>query len=310
MRCVLLYNPASGRQRHRHAEQIRRTADALSALGHQVELTSTTAPGSATLQTQGAVRGGAEVIFACGGDGTIHEVLQGLVSETGEPSAALGIIPLGSANALARHLRLSLDPVQAALAQINCASRTIPVGKVEYVGRVRYFTVMAGAGPDGALVYDLLSAHKTTMGRWEYYLRAARLFATRRFEPFEVECADAASGDQVTRKAVSAMAVRVGDLGGLFSRLAGGGAGVEDAQLQLLILSGPAWLSLPLWFVCGWLGLNGVNRFLRCVKTESFACRPVGVPSPHFEADGEWLGRIPMRVSVVRDAVRILMPDV
>ncbi len=308
MRCVLIYNPASGRNRRLRAVQLQQIVDALSGLGHQVELTATTAPGSATLQARDAVRGGAEIVFACGGDGTVHEVLQGLVSEAGEPSAALGIIPLGSANALARHLRLSLDPLKAALQQVNAAPRAIPVGKVEYGGQVRYFTVMAGAGPDGALVYDSLFAHKTNFGRWAYYLRAARLFATRRFDPFEVEYADAASGASIAQRAVSVMAVRVDDLGGLFSRLTGRGAGVEDTQLQLLILSPPAWLSLPLWFVCGWLGLNGVNRFLRCVKTDSFACHPLSVPCPHFEADGDWLGRIPMRASVVRDALRILVP--
>lgn len=271
-------------------------------------MTATTAPGSATLQAREAVRGGAEIVFACGGDGTIHEVLQGLVSETGEPSAALGVIPLGSANALARHLRLSLDPLKAALQQVDASPRTIPVGKVEYGGQVRYFTVMAGAGPDGALVYDSLSAHKSDLGRLAYYLRAARLFATRRFDPFEVEYADAASGASIAQRAVSAMAVRVDDLGGLFSRLTGRGAGVQDTHLQLLILSAPAWFSLPLWFLSGWLGLNSVNRFLHCVKTDSFACRPLSVPFPHFEADGEWLGRIPMQVSLVQNGLRVLLP--
>ncbi len=248
-------------------------------------------------------------MFACGGDGTVHEVLQGLVSESGARTAALGVIPLGSANALARHLGLSLDPLKAALQQVDASPREIPVGKVECGGQARYFTVMAGAGPDGALVYSLATAQKSNFGRLAYYLRAARLFATRRFDPFAVEFADAASGDPVTQRAVSVMAARVDDLGGLFSGLTSRGAGVQDTQLRLVILSPPAWLSLPLWFISGWLGLNSVNRFLRCVKASGFTCRPLSVTSPYFEADGEWLGRIPMRVTVVRDALRILAPD-
>ncbi len=132
-------------------------------------------------------------MFACGGDGTVHEVLQGLVSESGARTAALGVIPLGSANALARHLGLSLDPLKAALQQVDASPREIPVGKVECGGQARYFTVMAGAGPDGALVYSLATAQKSNFGRLAYYLRAARLYATRRFDPFAVEFADAAS---------------------------------------------------------------------------------------------------------------------
>jgi YegS/Rv2252/BmrU family lipid kinase len=308
VRCTLIYNPASGRRKDRRAEQLRQIVDALSAGGHQVELTATTAPGSAALQTREAVQGGAQVIFACGGDGTIHEVLQGLVSETGVPNAALGIIPVGSANALARHLHLSLDPLQAAHQQMRATPLTIPVGKIAWAGQVRYFTVMAGAGPDGALVYGSLTAGKSQFGRLAYYLRAARLFAAQRFAPFEVEYTEAASGTTVNQRAVSVMAVRVGDLGGLFSKLTGRTAGIQDAQMQLLLLKPPAWFSLPSWFICGWLGINDRNGFLRKVKVNSFSCRPLSAPSPHFQADGEWLGRIPMHVSLIPDALRILMP--
>jgi len=247
-------------------------------------------------------------MFACGGDGTIHEVLQGLVSETGEHAAGLGIIPLGSANALARHLHLSLDPLQAARQQLNGTQVTIPVGRVTWAGQVRYFTVMAGAGADGVLVYSSLTAGKSQFGRLAYYLRAARLFATQRFAPFEVEYTEMESGTTATQRAVSVIAVRVGDLGGLFSKLTGRTAGIQDAQMQLLLLRPPAWLSLPSWFICGWLGINDRNGFLRNVKVNSFSCRPLSSPSPHFQADGEWLGRIPMRVSLVPDALRILMP--
>ncbi|HXR40407.1 MAG TPA: diacylglycerol kinase family protein [Terracidiphilus sp.] len=308
MHCVLIYNPASGRKRHLRAEQLRRVAETLSALGHRVELTATTGPGSAAAQAAEAVRGGAEAIFACGGDGTTHEVLQGLVSESGEHSAALGIIPLGSANALARHLRVSLDPLKAALQQIHSKAQLVPIGKIAWGDNVRYFAAMAGAGPDGALVYDAHGAHKSQLGRMAYYSRAACLFVTRRFDPFEVEYTEAASGATVVERAVSVMAVRVDNLGGLFSGLTDRRAGIWDTQMQLLILSPPAWLSLPLWFISGWLGLNSRNGFLRSVAATGFSCRPSTAAAPHFQADGEWLGRIPMQASLVQDGLRILMP--
>jgi diacylglycerol kinase family enzyme len=308
VRCILIHNPAAGRKRQGRAEQLRQIVDALSSLGHPVELLATTAPGSAAILARDAVRGGAEIVFACGGDGTIHEVIQGLASETCEPTAAMGIIPLGSANALARNLRLSLDPLKAALQEIHGRSRTIPLGKVIYGGQARYFAAMAGAGPDGALVYSLLLARKSSLGRLAYYLHAARLFATSRFRAFEVEYTDAATGASDTRLAVGAMAVRVDDLGGLFSKLAGRRATIQDANLRLLILSPPAALSLPLWFVSGWLNLLRLDPFLRFADVTAFSCRPCSGPAPHFQADGEWLGRIPMRVSIVPNALRLLLP--
>ena len=309
MRFVLIHNPASGRGGHRRAQQLRQVSLALSALGHRVEVAETTVNSSATTLARNAARGGAEIVFACGGDGTIHEVLQGLVSESGEQASVLGIIPLGSANAFARHLGISLDPLKAALQGINGTALTIPVGKVRWSGQVRYFAVMAGAGPDGALVYDLLAANKRGLGRLAYYLHAARLFATSGFPAFEIEYADAESGNTVTEKAVSAMAVRVSSLGGVFSGLARRGASIYDRRLQLLILRPPAALSLPVWFLTGWLGLRRVNPYLSDVTATTFLCRPLEGLAPHCQADGEWLGRIPMQVSIVPNALRIQVPS-
>jgi diacylglycerol kinase family enzyme len=100
---VLIFNPASGGGRSGREEAIARVAETLRGLGHAVETVRTWAAGSAGAQARAAADSGAEVVFACGGDGTVHEVMQGLV---GAPVAALGIVPMGSANALARHFGL------------------------------------------------------------------------------------------------------------------------------------------------------------------------------------------------------------
>ncbi len=234
-------------------------------------------------------------------------MLQGLVSETKEPACALGVIPLGSANALARHLRLSLDPCKAALQQVRGKPCTIPVGKLVCNSGTRYFVVMAGAGPDGALVYSLLAQHKSQLGRLAYYLRAARLFATRRFRTFDVEFAPVGTGQPVTQRAVSVMTARVSSLGGLFDGLTSARASIHDATLRLHILRPPALLSLPMWFVSGWLNLHG-SPFLHTVEAAYFTCRPLDGTAPHIQADGEWLGRLPMRVCLVPNALRILLP--
>jgi diacylglycerol kinase family enzyme len=249
------------------------------------------------------------VVFACGGDGTVHEVLQGLVSEDGNPGAAMGIVPFGSANALARHLRLPLDPVDAALAQVRGIERTIPVGKLECDGQVRYFTVMAGAGPDGALVYRMHSAQKRRLGRAAYYLRAAQLFATRGFPCFRVEYLQAGSKLATKSNAVALMAVRVRDLGGLFRGLTSRTASIEASELELCLVRRPGWLSLPLWFVSSWVGQQKRNPFLKHIKTAGFECTPMNADCIHVQADGEWIGRAPFRVSIVPGALRIRMPE-
>lgn len=307
MRCVLLYNPAAGRNRHEREKVVDRIADALRRQGHSAKVITTIGPETAAGLARDAAST-ADVIFACGGDGTVHAVIQGLASDAGEPRAALGVIPLGSANALARHLRISLHPVSAALQQVNGRPCAIPVGRLVYGDGVRYFILMAGAGPDGALGREVELRHKSNWGRLAYYVQAARLFATRSFPAFEVEFKPVGSETVESLEAVEVMAVRADSLGGLFGKLVVKGTSVHDAAMKLHILRPPALVSLPLWFVSSWLNLHEWNPLLKVTEADGFVCRPIGSFLPQIQADGEWLGPLPMEVSVVPDALRILLP--
>jgi diacylglycerol kinase family enzyme len=257
------------------------------------------------------VRDGAGVVFACGGDGTVHDVLQGLVTETANPCAALGIVPLGSANVLARHLRIPLNAERAVEEQIHGERRTISVGKLEIGKQEHYFAVMAGTGPDGVLACEQHAAGKARWGRMAYNLRAARIFATHRFARFAVEYAKP-DGTVHTVQAVSAMTARAGSLGGLFTGLIEREnpreAAMDEQNLHVFLVRPPGYVSLPLWFLTGWLGLRRFNPLLLELNVRHFACRPLNDGDVHCEADGEWLGRIPMRVSVVHDALTVLAP--
>jgi diacylglycerol kinase (ATP) len=305
---VLLYNPTSGRRNHR-IRNIESIAAALHSQNIDVRIMATEAPGTAGRQVAEACADGADIVFACGGDGTVHEALPGMVGQTG---TALGVIPLGTANALARHLRLSLDPVRAALQQLSREPRTIPVGEVTYQtpqGECsRYFLVMAGAGPDGALVYRMLTTSKHSLGRLSYYLRAARLFSSTSFGPFAVHAVEQNSSAPVQLEAVSAMAVRVGDLGGLFSPLVRG-ALLEHPHLRLTLAAPPARLSLPAWFALSWSRLHRWNQHVRTLEVESFTCGSSGETPVQVQADGEWLGHTPMTVRLIPNALRLLMSD-
>jgi hypothetical protein len=65
---------------------------------------------------------------------------------------------------------------------------------------------------------------------------------------------------------------------------------------------------LPLWFLSAWLRVPAINPFLTSVEATAFACREIASGQTHFQADGEWLGRLPFRVTVVPNALRILLP--
>jgi YegS/Rv2252/BmrU family lipid kinase len=305
-RVLLLFNPASGRHRAQRLRIIEQVAKALSNRGIDVSTEPTEAPGTGARQSSAAANAGIDTVFACGGDGTVHEVLQGLAFH---PQTSLAVIPLGSANALARHLHLSLKPTQAALQQLDFQPQTIPLGHITFQAPTgeasRYFLIMAGAGPDGALVYNMLSSGKHSLGRIMYYLRAAILFSTNHFSSFTVT--HTLAGVPVTEKAVSAMSVRVADLGGLFSPLIRG-ASVEHPHLTLALVSDPARLSLPAWFALSWVRMHRFNCYAKTLHTDSYNCSAGNTARVQVQADGEWLGTTPMTVSLVPNALRILAP--
>ena len=215
-RISLVFNPASGRRLSQRRQLVDRLAQEAEDAGASVEVIATTAPRSGGEQAADACARGADIVFACGGDGTVHDVLQGMVFQE---YAALGIVPLGSANVLARHLNLPMNPRSALLLQLRRPSRVLPIGQITYTTPLgeasRFFAVIAGAGPDGALVYRALASSKQRFGRWSYYLRALHLIVRSRFASFPLRWQSATDSAE-SAEAVSAITVRVGDLGGVF----------------------------------------------------------------------------------------------
>jgi diacylglycerol kinase family enzyme len=105
------------------------------------------------------------------------------------------------------------------------------------------------------------------------------------------------------------MAVRVRDMGGMFRGLASRQASISSPHLHLVMVRPPAWLSMPAWFVTGWLGMMRWNPWVSSLEVTEFSCDGASGNAVHCEADGEWLGRIPMRVSMVADGVKMLLPE-
>lgn len=308
-RASLIVNPRAGSRRDLET-LIPAMIRELEGQGIVADCIETTGPNTATALAAKAVCEGADTLFACGGDGTVHEVLQAVVGS----NATLGVVPMGTANALARNLGLSHDPLGAILQLAGAAAARIPVGRVEYSAgngeselQSRYFTVLSGAGPDGALVYSLL-AGKEALGRTAYYAHAARLFMTRRFPPFRISYRPTGSDSWQEDRAVSVMCARVANLGGLFSKLTRGSS-LYSMTLRLSYLRPPGRVSLPSWFVSGQLGIHGRNPWLRTLEADEFRCEPIGsAPNVHAQVDGEWIGRLPISVRLVPDALSLLIP--
>ena len=129
-KATILFNPNSGRRGKKRDAELNHAIGIIQSAGVRTELTVCRSSQEATDNARCAVADGSDTVFACGGDGTIHDVIQGLA---GTP-VALAILPFGTANALAHDLRIPLRPSAAAQVAVEGKStvRRIPLGQIEY----------------------------------------------------------------------------------------------------------------------------------------------------------------------------------
>ena len=144
-------------------------------------LRPTERPGHATELARAAAQAGCRIVVAVGGDGTVNEVGQGLL---GQPGAALGIVPRGSGNGLARHLRVPLG-LPAALRRLRRPTFSrMDVGTINS----RPFFCTAGLGFDAHVSQHFARAGSRGLST---YLRVTiREYGNFRPVPIEVETND------------------------------------------------------------------------------------------------------------------------
>lgn len=138
----VIINPAAGRGAARRAESI--VARAFRAQGWAVDMVRTEGPGHGQELAAQAVSQGAKHIVAVGGDGTVHEVANGLLRT--DTDAALGVIPVGSGNDFAKILGVyGYDPIRAVARLVTARSRRFDAGRV--LGEWFVNSVGFGFGP-------------------------------------------------------------------------------------------------------------------------------------------------------------------
>lgn len=170
--CVI-FNPVA------RGEKAQRFRERLGVLSQQCSLCPTTSVGSARTLAAAAVRDGAEIVVAAGGDGTINEVLNGIADESqGLERVRLGILPIGTANAFARELRIPRN-LEQAWAIIMAANETrIDLARMEFSTssgtQQRYFAQLAGAGWDAFAVENVNWNWKKRIGGLAYVAAALK----------------------------------------------------------------------------------------------------------------------------------------
>lgn len=309
-RALFLYNPISGSRHDRRERAVTDAAEVFRGAGIEATLEEMTGPGSATSQARAAAEAGYDAVIACGGDGSVHEVLQGLVNS---PSA-LGVLPLGTGNALANDLRIPRDPRLAAQMLATSKPRAIRLPRIDFeypVPRVsdrsRYFIVGAGMGADAHMSYRMTVAFKSRWGMTAYYAEAWKQWAMYSYPLFEVEFQD---GDTIRRERVSeVLAIRIENMGGLLRRLAPGASLYRD-DLRLLLMKSRSRLSYVRYVAGLQLDRAWKGSDIELVSSTKLTCRTISDDaSIYSQADGELLSTLPITIQMTDAKVNMLVPN-
>ncbi len=314
-KAALLYNPDSGGSRNRRQSELDSVLALLRDVGVGASLILANSRAHAEENARQAVLDGCDTIFACGGDGTIHNIIQVLANT----SVALAVLPMGTANALAHDLALPMNIVSAAKALLQATPRRVALGRIQYQDfggnpSTRYFVIAAGIGVDAHLFYKLASGTKQRLGMAAYYAKAWHLWFTYAMTRFQVEYTEAGSDRLQRADLTELLGVRIRHFGGVLNELAPGAA-LDRSDVRLILCRTASRLAYLSYVTRALLRRHWSVPGIDLVHASKAICQYLpalenGSPQPkiYVEADGELLGTLPAEITVIPDALTMLSP--
>ncbi|WP_242501281.1 diacylglycerol/lipid kinase family protein [Komagataeibacter xylinus] len=286
---TMIVNPTAGRRRSGHATRL---AVALRRAGVAVQVAYTRDRGHATELARHAVRhGGCSHVVAIGGDGTVAEVARGLAGS----DVVLAVLPVGTANVLARELDLPFDESLLARGIIAGTSTTVWPGVLHTAQGASLFVQMAGVGFDAHVVHTVSPRLKKAVGRAAYVVSVLRALWGYRYPVLRVEV------DGVVHEASSAIISK----GALYAGqhvLAPVSMQAEKAFSVVLFGSAGPWATLRygLALLRGTLPRHKDVTILRASTVAIPA--PTGLP---VQSDGDAHGQTAIRAEISARPIRI-----
>jgi diacylglycerol kinase (ATP) len=288
---VLISNPAALNTSER---KIAIACRILKSKGYEVERLITKQRGDAETFAKDAQKKSPSLMITAGGDGTINEVMNGLIGS----DIPIAILPLGTTNVLAKELNIPRNVEGAMEIAVSRKPKVISLGKLVLTGRPsspsRHFCLMAGIGYDGETVFRVNEALKKILGKGAYIYSG--IMTLLRFNPSELTFT-------IDGKAYSGYSAIIGNA----AKYAGNFKVTPDARL-----------TDPVLYVCLFKGKRRLDLLryvfgittkthLRYKDIEYLKAESIGITgSSHVQIDGDYIGTTPAKVEIVRDALRLV----
>ena len=222
---LFIVNPRAGRSKSR--SPLFDAIAVFSQAGYLVSLHKTTAPGDAAI-TAAREGGDYDLVVAAGGDGTLNEVISGLMKLEHRP--LLGYLPQGSTNDFASSLQISGNPVMAAMSIVRNVPCQLDIGQ----WNERCFVYVASFGAFTKSSYSASQAAKNALGHFAYILEGMKDLNTLR--PYRVRLT--ADGEVLDGEYLFGAVCNSTSIGGLM-KLDPERVVLDDGKFELLLVPNP-----------------------------------------------------------------------
>ena len=281
---LLIVNPASGnKSKHKIVPYI---CKKLQKMGIDFDIVGTRYKGHARELAEEAAAAGRPAVLACGGDGTVNEIASGLIGS----KTALGILPAGSGNGLARHLGIPVD-IRSALKVIG----TKHIINADYgTANGQPFFCTFGVGFDAAV--SERCARQKRRGFLMYLKNTINEYIKFSPEEYVIET----GGRVITDKAFLVVCCNASQYGN--NAFVAPDASVTDGELDITIVHGGDILSRASVGVDMITGLIGMNALVEIVRTPSATIIRKNGGAAHIDGDAVNMGN---RIEVVCHAGKL-----
>lgn len=290
MRIVIIANPVAGGgsayRAIRNYVQKRKLADC------DIEIRETLRPEHAGVLAEELLAAPPDFVGVCGGDGTVNEVACRLT----HPPFPIAILPAGTANVLARELKVPLNPVRALKAALKHTVRRVDVGEMN-AGSHRFLFV-AGIGFDAYVVATVNSKLKKRIGMAAYAVAILSGLLRYSFPEFQVTV------NGRTHTATSCLVCNSARYGGglLFCPR----ADMADGEFDILLLEGKRRIGLGFFLLQAWLGIAASPKWAHRIRARTVQIE--GSAGVLAQADGELAGHLPMKIDLIDRAFPLVVP--
>lgn len=290
---MIIINPSSGKEEA--GEYVRYAERVLADQGYLVTIKETAKELDATRYCITACEGCYDLVVSIGGDGTLHETLNGLLNQKHHPK--LGVVPLGTANDFARALQIPLNPEKAIQTLTSSRVKTVDIGQLND----RLFANVVAVGSIAESLSSVSSEDKTKLGTFAYLKEGLIKLTNASAHPLVIQ------HDEETWQGESPLflAVLTNSVGGFESLIPD--AAVDDGLLHCFIIKDLSIFNTLTASVS--LLLGNLKNHKEVVYFTAKNVTLSSSESVRTNVDGEEGPSLPITLSVIPRHIQVIVPE-